>query len=333
MTRRQFITLLGGTAAWPLAARAQQRDAARAQRTEMPVIGLLQLGAAASQDFTGFRQGLKDAGYVEDQNLKIDVRWADYDPDRLRDLAADLVNHRVRVIVALGSSLATRAAKAATDTIPIVFGFGGDPVQQGIVASFNRPGGNITGMVSLSNELGGKQLGILHELLPQASHLGVLSDPKMPIHEEIVKGAQAAASVIGCTIEVLTASTTGEIDAAFERIANEKRVQGLLVSAEPFLLAARVQLAILAARFAVHAIYPLREFADAGGLMSYGPDLLGRDREVGRYVGRILNGEKPADLPVQQQSKFEFVINLRIAKAFGISIPPSLRALATEVIE
>jgi putative ABC transport system substrate-binding protein len=217
-----------------------------------------------------------------------------------------------------------------TTTIPIVFGFGNDPVQLGLVASLNRPGGNVTGVTSLSGELVGKELGMLHELLPQASHFGFLSDPKAPIHELAIKDAQAAASAIGGTIEVLTASTTGEIDAAFVRIANEKRVQGLLVAAEPFLLAARVQLAILAARFAVPAMYPLREHVEAGGLLSYGPDLAVRDREVGRYVGRILKGAKPADLPVQQQSKFEFVINMKTAKALGITVPPTLRALADE---
>jgi putative ABC transport system substrate-binding protein len=238
--RRELIAALGGAAAWPLAARAQ--------RTEMPVIGLLQIGAPSSWDFTGFRQGLRNTGYVEGQNLAIEVRWADNDPDRLPDLAADLVQRRVRVIGALGSGLAVRAAKAATDTIPIVFGFGVDPVQQGLVASLNRPGGNVTGMTSLSNELVGKQLGILHELLPQASHFGFLSDPKSLIQGLLVNDAQAAASAIGGTIEVLTASTSGEIGAVFARLANEKRVHGILVANDPFFIAARVQLAILAAR-------------------------------------------------------------------------------------
>jgi putative ABC transport system substrate-binding protein len=325
LRRREFIAALGGAAAWPLTARAQP--------PAMPVIGLLQSGPPSSWDFTGFRQGLKDTGYVEGRNLAVEYQWANDDLDRLPQLAADLVRHRVRVIVALGSTLAVRAAKAATDTIPIVFGFGVDPVQQGLVASLNRPGGNVTGMASLSNELVGKQLGMLHKLLPQASHFGVLSDPRMPVHEEVVKGAQVAASAIGGTIEVLTASTTGEIDAVFVRIANEKRVQGLLVAPEPPLRGARVQLAILAARFAVPAIYPLREHAEAGGLLSYGPDVAVRDREVGRYVGRILKGEKPADLPVQQQSKFEFVINLQTAKAIGLTIPAQMQSLADKVIE
>ena len=325
LRRREFIAGLGGAAAWPLAARAQ--------RTEMPVIGLLQIGAPSSWDFTGFRQGLKDTGYVEGPNLWIEIRWANDDPDRLPGLAGDLVRHRVRVIVAFGSAPAVRAAKAATDTIPIVFGFGNDPIQLGLVASLNRPGGNVTGMTSLSGELVGKQLGMLHELLPQASHFGLLSDPKAPIHAVVVKDAQAAASAIGGTIDILTASTSGEIDAVFVRIANEKRVQGLLVAPDPFFLDARVQLVILAARFAVPAMCPLREHVEAGGLLSYGPDVGVRDREVGRYVGRILKGEKPADLPVQQQSKFELVVNLQTAKAMGVTIPNSLQSLADKVIE
>jgi putative ABC transport system substrate-binding protein len=326
LRRREFIAGLGGAAAWPLAAGAQ--------RTEMPVIGLLQIGAPSSWEFTGFRQGLRDTGYVEGQSLAIEVRWAHNDPDRLPDLAADLVQHRVRAIVTLGSGpLAVRAAKAASNTIPIVFGFGADPVQQGLVASLNRPGGNVTGMTSLSRQLVGKQLGMLHELLPQASHFGFLSDPKSPTHELHVKEAQTATSAIGGTIEVLTASTSSEIEAVFARLANEKRVQGLLVVAEPFLLAARVQLAILAARFTVPAIYALREHVEVGGLLSYGPDLVDRDREVGRYVGRILKGEKPADLPVMQASKFELVINLLTAKAIGLTIPTSMQSLADKVIE
>ena len=325
--RREFITLLSGAgAAWPLAARAQ--------RPEMPVIGLLQLGAPSSWDFTGFRQGLKDTGYVEGQNLAIpEVRWANNDPDRLPELAADLVRHQVRVIVALGSVLIARAAKGATDTVPVVFGIGSDPVQQRLVVSLNRPGGNVTGMTSLSAELVGKQLGMLHELLPQASHFGFLSDPKSAIQGSLVKDVQAAASAIGGTIEVLTASTSGEIGAVFDRLANEKRVQGVLVANDQFFLAARVQLAILAARYAIPAIYPFREQAEAGGLLSYGPDVVDRDRQVGRYVGRILKGEKPADLPVQQESKFELVINLLTAKAIGLTIPTSLQSLADKVIE
>ena len=326
MRRREFITLFGGAmAAWPLPTRAQQ--------SAMPVIGILQIGAPSSWDFTGFRQGLKEAGYVEGQNLTMEYRWANDDPDRLAELAADLVRRQARVIVALGSTLSVRAAKAATNTIPIVFGMGSDPVQLGLVGSLSRPGGNITGMTSLSSELFGKQLGILHELRPQAAHFAVLSNHKSPIHELVVKDAQAAAAVIGMTIEILPASTRDEIDAVFARIASEKGVQGLLVSNDPLYIAARVQLAILAARFVLPAIYPFREQAEAGGLLSYGPDLVDRDRQVGHYVGRILNGERPADLPVLQQSKFEFIINLRTAKAFGFTISNSMQLLADWVIE
>jgi putative ABC transport system substrate-binding protein len=325
LRRREFITALGGAAAWPLAAGAQQ--------SAIPVIGLLQIGAPSSRDFAGFRQGLKDTGYVEGQNLATEVRWANDDPGRLPVLADDLVRHRVRVIVAFGSSLAVLAAKAASNTIPIVFGFGGDPVQQGLVASLNRPGGNITGMTSLVGELVGKQLGMLHELLPRASHFGLLSDPKLPGHGVVVKDAQAAASAIGATIEVSTASNSSEINAAFAQLASEKRVQGLLVDASPFLDASRVQLAILAARFLIPAIYPFRDQAEAGGLLSYGPDIADRDRQVGRYVGRILKGEEPADLPVLLPTKFELVINLKTAKALGLDIPPGVFAIADEIIE
>ena len=323
--RREFIAGLGSTAAWPPAALAQQ--------PAVPVIGLLQTGAPSTWNFTGFRQGLKDMGYLEGQNLMIEFRWADNDLDRLPELASDLVHRQVRVIVALPGNAAVRAAKAMTNTIPIVFGFGSDPVQQGLVASLNRPGGNVTGMTSLSNELFGKQLGMLHELLPQASHFGFLSNPKTPVHELAVKDVQAAGSAIGGTIEVFTASTNSEIDTVFALLVNEKRVQGLLVSNDPLFLVARVQLAILAARFAVPAIYPFREQAEAGGLLNYGPDLADRDRQVGRYVGRILKGEQPADLPVLRQTKFELVINLKTAKALGLTIPETLLATADEVIQ
>jgi putative ABC transport system substrate-binding protein len=326
MKRRDFITLLGGAAAaWPLAARAQQ--------PAMPVIGLLQSGAPSSYNLSGFHLGLKDAGYVEGQNLAIEYRWANDDPGRLPELAADLVRRQVRVIVAIASALSAEAAKAATSTIPIVFGIGGDPVQLGLVASLNRPGGNVTGINSLAVELVGKRLGILHELLPQAAHFGLLGNPKSAVHESVVKDARAAALAIGRTIEVLNASTSREIDAVFARLADEKRVHGLLVSNDPFLFAQRVPLAILAARYAVPAIYPFREQADAGGLLSYGPSLANRDREVGHYVSRILNGGRPADLPVQQESKFELVINLRTARLLGLTVSNSMQLLADEVIE
>ena len=326
MKRREFITLLGGTAVWPFAARAQQ--------SAMPVIGLLQVGTPSSFSLSGFRQGLKEGGYMEGQNLVIEYRWANDDPSRLPELAADLVHHQVRLIVALGYGGAVQAAKAATNTIPVVFGYGVDPVGLGHVASLNRPGGNVTGITSLSSELFGKQLGILHELLPHAHHVAVLDTSTSLTHESTVKETQAAATAIGQTIEVLTANNaTDEIAAVFARVANEKRVQGLLVSNDPLFRTRRVQLAILAARYALPAIYPFREQVEAGGLLSYGPDLADRDRQVGHYVGLILNGATPADLPVLQSTKFEFVINLQTARALGIEVPPGLLSIADEVIE
>jgi putative ABC transport system substrate-binding protein len=321
--RRDFITLLGGAAAWPVTARAQQSG--------IPVIGMLQIGA--SWDFTGFRQGLKEGGYVEGQNLVVEYRWANGDPNRLPELAADLVHRQVRVIVSIASPRAAQEAKAATNTIPIVFGYGSDPVQWGHVASLDRPGGNITGMTSVSQELVGKQVGILHELVPQVSHFGALENPNNGDPESFVKDTQAAASAIGRTFEALTASTSQEIDAVFARLSDEKRVQALLVSNDPLFLARSVQLAILSARYVIPAIYPFREQAEAGGLLSYGPDLVDRDRQVGRYVGRILKGEKPADLPVMQPTKFEMVINLKTVRALGLTAPPNLLATADEVIE
>ena len=326
MKRREFISLLGAAATWPFAVRAQQ--------PAMPVIGLLQVGTPSSFSLSGFRQGLKEGGYVEGQNLVIEYRWANDDPSRLPELAADLVHHQVRLIVALGYSLAVQAAKAATNTIPVVFGHGADPVGLGHVASLNRPGGNVTGITSLSSELFGKQLGILHELLPQAHHVAVLDTSKSLMHEFIVKETQAAATATGQTIEVLIANNnTDEIAAVFARVADEKRVQGLLVSNDPLFRTRRVQLAILAARYALPAIYPFRGQVEAGGLLSYGPDLADRDRQVGQYVSLILNGATPADLPVLQSTKFEFVINLQTARALGIDVPSGLLSIADDVIE
>jgi len=327
MRRREFITLLGGAAstAWPLGARAQQQAA--------PTIGLLQIGAASSYDLLGFRQGLKEAGIIEGQNLTIEYRFANDDANRLPELATDLVRRRVRVIVSIASVAAVQAAMAATKTIPIVFGNGGDPVQQGVVASLNRPGGNVTGMTSMSAELVGKQLGILHELLPQAARFGVLSNPNSPLHEFIVRDVQTAATAIGATIEILATSTAAEIDAGLTSLVDERHIEGLLVSNDPLFIAQRVQLVGAAARYRLPAIYPFREQAKAGGLMSYGPDLANRDREVGHYVGRILNGESPAELPVLQSTKFEFVVNLNTAKALGLTFPPGRLAIADEVIE
>jgi putative ABC transport system substrate-binding protein len=326
MRRRELMALAASAAVWP-------RLAARAEQTETPVIGLLEIGGPTSWNLAPFRQGLKDAGYVEGQNLIIEYRFANDDVARLHELAADLVRRKVRVIANVGSGIATRAAKDATVTIPIVFGLGIDPVKEGLVASLNRPGGNVTGILSLANELYGKQLGILHELLPQASHFGVLSNPKGLLRETVVKETQVAALALGQTVEILDALTTADIDAVFARVGDEKRVQGLLVTNETFYLAQRVQLAILAARFGVPTIYPFREMAEAGGLLSYGPNIAERDRAAGVYVGRILKGEKPADLPVQQVSKFELVINLKTAKVLNLNVPNSMQLLADELIE
>jgi putative ABC transport system substrate-binding protein len=239
--RRQFIAGLGSAAAWPVVARAQQ--------PALPVIGLLQIGAPSSYSFSGFRQGLKEAGYVESENLAVEYRFSNDDPDRLPELTADLVRRRVSVIVAFASIEAVKAAKAATSTIPIVFGNGGDPVQQGVVASLNRPGGNVTGITSMSGQLVGKQFGTFRDLLPKADYFAILSNPKnATAHEPFIRAAQAAAFAVGCTIEMLTASTSDEIDSVFAHIAEEKRVQGILVSNDPFFLARHVQLAIPAGR-------------------------------------------------------------------------------------
>ena len=326
MRRRDLIKgIAGSAAAWPLAAHAQQPTKS--------VIGALQIGSASSYDLSGFRQGLGDKGLVEGQNLEIEYRFADDNTTHLPELASDLVRHQVRVIATMGSALAARAAKDVTNAIPIVFGFGADPVKLGLVTSLNRPGGNVTGVVSLSNELFGKQVGMLHDLLPQALRFGVLTTPRSVNNETIVRDTQAAASRLGLAVEILDVRNSADIDAVFVRLHDENRLQGLLVTNDPLFIARRVQLAILAARFAVPTIYPFRPQTEAGGLMSYGPDLADRDRESGRYVGRILNGENPANLPVEQVNKFELVINVATAKALGLTFPTSMQSLADSVIE
>jgi putative ABC transport system substrate-binding protein len=252
---------------------------------------------------------------------------------RLPELASDLVRHQVRVIATVGNALTARAAKDVTNAIPIVFGFGADPVKLGLVTGLNRPGGNVTGVISLSNELFGKQVGILHDLLPQALRFGVLTTPRSVNNETIVRDTQAAASRLGLAVEILDVSDSGDIDAVFVRLRDENRLQGLLVTNDPLFIARRIQLAILAARFAVPTIYPFRAQTEAGGLMSYGPDLTARDREVGHYVARVLNGEKAAELPVLQSTKFEFILNLKTAKALGLTFSSGLLSIADEVIE
>jgi putative ABC transport system substrate-binding protein len=327
MIRREFITLLGGAAAWPLAARAQQRA--------LPVIGYLDAGSpdTSRNRVQAFRKGLSETGYVEGQNVAIEYRWAEGQYDRLPDLATDLVRRRVTVIVTPLSTAATFAAKAATTTIPIVFSSSIDPVQAGFVPTLNRPGGNVTGFVTMNNEIGTKRLQLLHELIPAAARFAVLVNPATPlVAEPIIKDLQAAASAIGLPIEILAASTNRDIDAAFANLV-QKRVDALLVSPDLFFSSRRAQILTLAARHVVPAIYAGREYAEAGGLMSYGPDISDTFRQAGIYTGRILKGEKPADLPVARPTKFELVINLQTARILCIDVPATLLAQADEVIE
>ena len=325
MRRRDFITtFVGAAAAWPLAARAQQAS--------IPVVGYVH--SDSPQPVAGllavFREGLSETGYIEGQNVTIEYRWAENDLSRIPELVADLVRRRVAVIAAPGSAAVALAAQAATKTIPIVFSLGLDPVQLGLVASLNRPGGNITGVNSMSNELAAKRLGLLHELLPAATRFAVLVNPKNPTIESLKKDVEAAA--IGPQIEFFTASTGADIDTAFASLV-QKRADALLVHPDNLFINRRVQLTTLAARHAVPAIYPLRPDAEAGGLMSYGTKLADAHRQAGVYTGRILKGAKPADLPVVQPTKFEFVINLQTAKTIGLTVPPTLLARADEVIE
>jgi putative ABC transport system substrate-binding protein len=322
--RREFITLLGGAAAWPVVARAQDK----------PVIGLLST-QSADDDYKNFGgpvlQGLKEIGYVEGQNVAVEYRYAENQIDRLPGLAADLVRRRVSVIVASGNQ-AAQAAKAATTTIPIVFGTGGDPVALGLVASLNRPGANVTGITMLTAELAPKQLQLLRELIPNAALLGALADPAFPGTQFIIKDLQAAAGTLGLQLIVVNARTDSDLEMAFTTFS-QQRVGAVLVGNSAFYSNHAVQLAALAARHAVPAMFPVREFALAGGLMSYGSSLGYMNRQAGIYTGRILKDEKPADLPVQQVTRLELVINLKTAKALGLTIPETLLATADEVIQ
>ena len=326
MRRRLFITLLTGAAAWPSAMRAQQ--------TAMPVIGFL--GGESPDLFAGrlraFRQGLDEAGFVEDRNVAIEYRWARGEYERLPVLAADLVRQSVTVMVATQTPTLL-AAKAATTIIPIVFLTGSDPVEVGLVASLSRPGGNMTGVANLTVEIGAKQLEFLHELVPAATVIALLVNPTDPIIvETLSKDLQTAARAIQRQMLVVSASTEREIDAVFTTLVQQK-VGALVVGNDPFFNARPDQLVALAAGHAVPAIYPYREFATAGGLMSYGSNFADTYRLVGVYTGQILKGEKPADLPVQQSTKVELILNLKTAKALGITFPISLLGRADEVIE
>jgi putative tryptophan/tyrosine transport system substrate-binding protein len=327
LKRREFITLLGGTAvAWPLGAHAQQ--------PAMPVIGFLSTRSQqeAAHLVRAFHRGLSENGFVDGQNLTVDFRWADGRYDRLPALAAELVRRLVKVIAATGGEPAPLAAKAATATIPIVFAVGGDPVRSGLVASYGQPGGNITGVSILTRTMEAKRIGLLREVVPGATTIGFLMNPTFPAAETQLGDIQEAVRSHGIHLEILRASTDQAIDAAFETIARQ-RIPALVIGADPFFDTRRTKLAILAAKQAVPTMFHLREYAEAGGLMSYGIDLPDVYRQVGDYAGRILKGAKPADLPVLQPTKFELVINLQTAKALGVDISPNLHSLADEVIE
>jgi ABC-type uncharacterized transport system substrate-binding protein len=324
--RREFLTLIGGAAAWPLAARAQQ--------PELPVVGFLNPTSLDSNAdrLRGFHRGLKEVGYVEGENVTVVYRWAEGQNDRLPELAAELVQRKVSVIAPIAPAAAF-AAKAATGTIPIVFAVNEDPVRLGLVASLARPGGNATGINFLSAEMGAKRLNLLRELVPRATRVAVLVNPANTTStESTLKDVATAARAMGLQTQVLNAGTGSEINAAFATFVPEK-ADALLVAGDGFFSSRRVQLVHLATRHVVPAIYSQREFTDIGGLMSYGPNLADVFRQVGAYVGRILKGAKPADLPVMQSAKFELVINAETARLLGLTVPPTLLATADEVIE
>ena len=330
-SRRKFIAIIGGAAAsWPRAMQAQQRA--------IRVIGFLDFGSSDTTDLEAFRAGLSETGFVEGRNLVIEYRFANSDTDRLRELAADLVRRRVAVIAAWSSSEGARAVKAATTTIPIVFQTGEDPVEAGLVTSLSRPGGNMTGFTSMSNEIFAKRLLFLHEMAPGAAPIGVLIKPLGPgtelgsAVELMIKAARVAAASFGRQIEVLTANTDAEIDTAFASL-EQKRVGALLVAPQALFVNRQAQVLTLAAHHAIPASFFYRGFAEAGGLMSYGLKYEDMHRQGGIYVGRILNGERPADLPVMRPTKFEFVINLKTARTLGLTVPRTLLVAADQVIE
>jgi putative tryptophan/tyrosine transport system substrate-binding protein len=325
MKRREFITLLGGAAAWPVAARAQQ--------AATPVIGFLDLGTAASiaPQIEGLRRGLNETGYVDGSNLTIEFRWSEGQFDRLPSLAVELIRLRPAVIFAHGPPT-VMALKQRTKSIPVVFSMGEDPVKEGLVASLNRPGGNITGFTNFQNLLGAKKLGLLIEIVPNATIVGLLVNPNNPNAEPDAKDVQAAADALGRETAVFTASAERELDPAFAAML-QRQVGALIVNVDPVFVDRRQKIVALAAAHAIPAIYHGREFPYEGGLMSYGANEVEAFHQAGIYIGRILKGAKPADLPVQQPTKFEFVINLKTAKTLGLTFPPGLLAIADEVIE
>jgi putative tryptophan/tyrosine transport system substrate-binding protein len=326
MRRREFILALGGAAAWPPAVRAQQ--------TVTPVVGFLSTRAPreAASALAAFHRGLNEMGYFEGQNVAIEYRWAEGQYDRLPALAADLVRRQVAVIAATGGTQSLRAAKAVTSSIPIVFSTGDDPVKLGFVASLNRPGGNVTGVHNFIGQMEAKRLGLLRELIPTAALIGVLLNPKNSTFAAQLNDIPDAARALGQEVHVVEASSDGDIRTAFATFAR-LRVAALLVGADPSFNDRREQIVALAAHYAIPAIYELREFALAGGLISYGTSLLEAYGQIGLYTGRVLKGDKPADLPIVQSTKFELVINLKAAKALGLEVPPGLSARADEVIE
>jgi ABC-type uncharacterized transport system substrate-binding protein len=324
--RRYFITLVGGAAAWPLAARAQQ--------PATPVIGFLNSASfdTYSHLLAAFRQGIKDTGYVEGENVALEYRWAENQFDRLPALADELVRRQVATIAATGGIHSALAAKAATTTIPIVFNIGDDPVRLGLVASLARPGGNVTGINNFIYELVAKRLALLRELVPASVRVAVLVNPANAQTETTLRDVEAAARAIGLQIQIVKASTSREIDVAFATLARD-RVDALFIPPDPLFISRRIQMVQLAARHAFPATYPVRDFAVAGGLMSYGTNTADAWRQTGVYTGRILKGAKPAELPVLQPIKFELVINAQTARMLGLTVPPQLLARADEVIE
>jgi putative tryptophan/tyrosine transport system substrate-binding protein len=326
MRRREFIMLIGGSAAWPLALRAQQ--------PAMPVVGYLHIRGQedAAHEADAFRRGLRDGGFVEGNNVRVEYRWASGHYDRLQALAAELVSLPVSVLAASGGESTVLAAKSATSTIPIVFTMSSDPVKLGLAASYNRPGGNVTGVNILSTSLEPKRLGLLHDLVPSALTIGFLVDSNFPPSERQVRDVDEAARAIGVRIRVLRVRDAAEIDAAFQAIAQE-HITALAVGSSPFLDIHRDRLVSLAARAAVPTIYHFREYPVSGGLVSYGIDIDDAHRQIGLYAANILNGAKPADLPILQPTRFTLVINLKTAKALGLTIPSGVLAIADEVIE